>query len=471
MCTQRLHLLIFVWFYIHLLSLISIQCKRYQRKLDQHYLYHQNRPMPHNNPKKLPFQNKKSRFSKLKKDDFQKLKLNSISGWYPVFKFKLNLSFIDDSANSVTLRTIHKWPQDLDNYSLPVLSAKKNIKETSTELDNFPSFLRSNVNEESDFIKSEPKLETSKKRTEIRKLYKKINSTEHGSHPEFHVNNLQSENEDVKKLVINRSSLLTEKSPTSVRTGTTFKVKRSVKNDFLTNNNEPEKKSLLNLDGPSILGDVEHSLDQDNSVHIRVKRDNPNKTNVVPRFKSGYLENLAVSFPKSEHELEEERLASNNVEDERLIKCSSSHEHEDSIDNLSAIKLNSPKFRYEENLGYQQENMDSGLANQILDNRNERKNYAKMHPESFSIRYKLSRSVSQIATDYQKQNLQDASCDCANDNQDDPQKPYQLKLKNNKSEKFTKKKRNPRRKNRKIKLVKMQESLDQLDKVVGDFQI
>lgn len=372
MCTQRLHLLIFVWFYIHLLSITSIQCKR-QRNLDQHYLQHQNRPISHNNPsKKLPFQNKKSRSFNLKQD-------------------------------------------------------------YSTALDKFPIFLRSNVDEERTFSKNEEKLKTPKKRTEIRKWYKTINSTEHDNYPKLYVNSLQSENKVVKNLAINRSSLQQEESSTSVRTGITFKesdenskilfnIKRSVKNDFLTNNNEPEEKTLLNLDGPNILGDVEHSQDQDNSVHIRVKRDNPNKDNVVPRFKSDYLEDLAASFPKSEHELQEERLVSNNVEDEILFKRSSRHENEDIIDNPSAIELNSPKFRYEENLGYQQENMDSGLEDQVLDNRKKRNNYAKMHPESFSIKDKVSRSVSQIASDYQKKNL-DASYEYANDNQDDHQTP------------------------------------------------
>ena len=273
-----------------------------------------------------------------------------------------------------------------------------------SDLNNIPILSRNNGNEDKELIFSkngEEKLKAPKNLIEIHKWYKTMNSAEDGN-PEFYNNSLQAEN--TKMLDVNRFKIQKKESSASVSTERTLKesdenskillrIKRSGNEDFLTKNDETKKKTLLNLEGPNIFEDFESIKDQDNSLHIRVKRDNPNKNNIVPRFKSSYLEDLAASFPKSERELEEERLAFNKIGDEKLFKRSSDR--------------------------------DSDIEDQAPKHKKKRKNYVKVHPELNSMKDEIARSVSKIANEYQKKNLgKDTSYEYANDNQDDLQAPF-----------------------------------------------
>lgn len=98
---------------------------------------------------------------------------------------------------------------------------------------------------------------------------------------------------------------------TEIISNSTQKVQNT---NFVMQNNENKnefsstRKNLLNLP----------------KSKIRVKREKFEK-NLNSKLQASYLEDLAASFPKSEHELEEERLASitaDKVEDDKVFKRS-----------------------------------------------------------------------------------------------------------------------------------------------------
>ena len=396
MCTQRFYLLIFVWFLIHLLSITPIQCKRHRRSLNQHNPYQNHRKSVDHLLSLASIRKKRS--GGLKSHDLLKPTHNSTDD--PEIKLNSNLKI--ESEGSLAFPVINNWN--------PKSVIKGDGGLDSTTLDR--SFNR-NIEKNLAFLKNGEK--------EMRISTKLRESSTHISSNTY----LPSTSDEIDKLLKESG----EKPKILLRN------KRSSKNDFspnISNNNfNPKKETLTDIERPSIFEDLESDLDQENPIHIRVKRDNPNKNNVVPNFQSNYLEDLAASFPKSEYELEEERLASNKVEDSRLFKRSSDLENKN-LANPSKIELNHNFKRKDkvaashENSRYQQKNLYSNLKGEALELKRKRYNYGKVHPKPYSVEDEIGQPIAQIANNHQNENLGDSvSYEYVNDNQKALEIPYQ----------------------------------------------